>query len=63
MSRNKCFFFNFEYHVLYVLYPFVIYLMSLAAAASIDCRLPDGRRRKMSGYSMMDLSDFMQKVQ
>jgi hypothetical protein len=28
MSRNKCFFFSFEYHMLYVLYPPVTYLLT-----------------------------------
>jgi hypothetical protein len=28
MSRNKCFF-RFEYHMFYVLYPFVTYLLAL----------------------------------
>jgi hypothetical protein len=29
MPRNKCFFFRFEYHMFYVLYPFVTYLLTL----------------------------------
>jgi hypothetical protein len=29
MSRNKCFFFRFEYHMFYVLYPFVTYLLTV----------------------------------
>jgi hypothetical protein len=29
MSRNKCFFFRFEYHMFYVLYQFVTYLLTL----------------------------------
>jgi hypothetical protein len=29
MSRNKCFFSRFEYHMFYVLYPFVTCLLTL----------------------------------
>jgi hypothetical protein len=30
MSRNKCFFFSFEYNIFYVLYPFVTSLLTLS---------------------------------
>jgi hypothetical protein len=31
ISRNKCFFFRYQYHIFHVIYPFVIYLLTLSS--------------------------------
>jgi hypothetical protein len=38
MSRNKCFFLRFEFHMFYVSYPFVTYLLTLPRCCTVTCR-------------------------
>jgi hypothetical protein len=39
MSRNKCFFSRFEYRMFYILYPFVIYLLTLPRTLMLKERI------------------------
>jgi hypothetical protein len=51
VSRNKCFF-RFEYHIFYVLYPFVTYLLTLPHIykMKLSCPFPVSYRGPNTEY-------------